>query len=61
VATDLVCKFVEATGKFCMKMAGVEIVAKVEFVVEKYYVSNETCFATVCSAISVIMTGLQVQ
>jgi hypothetical protein len=61
VTTDLVCKFVEATGKFCLKMAGVETVAKAELVVERYYVSNETCLETVCSAMSFIMTGLQVQ
>ena len=53
--------FVGATGNFCLKMSGLETVAKAELVAEEYYVSNETCCATLFRAISFIMTGLQVQ
>jgi hypothetical protein len=53
--------FVGATGNFSLKTFGLETVAKAELVVEQYYVSNETCCATLFRAISFIMTSLQVQ
>jgi hypothetical protein len=52
--------FVGATGNFFLKMSGLQTVAKDEFVVKQYYVSNETCCATLFRAISFIMTASSV-